>query len=170
VVVGAAVALLIGFGKKPAARGGVAASESPPSAAAAPETPATMPIPIASTPVAPPLPSSVPPIVAAAASSLILRGPPPEPIPELDALNRPKGSEQWTTEQKLAYREQAFQALDAKERSLEQEVAVARRRGDTQAVQEKQATLDYLRARRAQIDEAMKRHDPLRDAVEDAGN
>lgn len=172
VVGGAVVALFLGTGSKPRARGGAAASEPPASAAAASDTPAPVLGPTASSVVTaapPPPPASVPPVVAAAASSLLLRGPPPEPIPELDALARPKGSEQWTNEQKLAYREQAFQALDAKERSLEQEVALAKRRGDTEAVQEKQATLDYLRARRAQIDEALKRRDPLRDAVQDAG-
>lgn len=166
------VVLFTGLGKKPAPRAVVASDPGPTAQAAATASLAapsqTIPVQASAATFAP-LPS-VPPIVAAAASSLILAGPPPEPIPELDALARPKGSEQWTTEQKLAYREQAFQALDAKERSLEQEIAVAKRRGDTDALQEKQATLDYLRARRAQIDEALKRRDPLREALQDAGN
>jgi len=171
VVVGAAIALFVGSGKKPAPREGVAASEPLASAPAAPDTPAPLPSPTVSAAVAPPPPPApVPPIVAAAASSVILSGPPPEPIPELDALFRPKGSDGWTTEQKVAYRDQALHALDAKERTLEQELAMARRRGDTEALQEKQATLDYLRARRASIEEAMKRHDPLRDALQDGGN
>jgi hypothetical protein len=172
VIAGVLVALFAGFGKKPAPRAVVASDPAPTVQAAAVtgSAPSVQPTPVQAPAAAAAPPPSVPPIIAAAASSLILAGPPPEPIPELDALARPKGSEQWTPEQKLAYREQAFQALDAKERSLEQEIAVAKRRGDTDAAQEKQATLDYLRARRAQIDEMLKRHDPLRDAVQDAGN
>ncbi|HTQ45298.1 MAG TPA: hypothetical protein VMI75_21215 [Polyangiaceae bacterium] len=172
VVLGAAAVLLLGSGKKPVAKTGVAASE-PTSTAAAADPTSTMPTPVVSLPAPaapPPPPASVPPIVAAAASSLLLAGPPPEPIPELDALARPKGSDQWTTEQKLAYREQVFRSLDDKERSLENEIARARRRGDTQTLQEKQTTLDYLRARRAAIESALKRHDPLGDAPADAGN
>ncbi len=172
VVAGVLVALFVGSGKKPASRAVVATDPAPTVQAAADTSPA---FPMQATPIQVPGPNpapppSVPAIVAAAASSLILAGPPPEPIPELDALVRPKGSEQWTTEQKLAYREQAFRALDAKEQSLEQEIAVAKRRGDTDAVREKQATLDYLRARRAQIQQMMQRRDPLRDAPQDAGN
>lgn len=172
VVAGVLVALLVGSGKKPGSRAAVA-NDPAPTVQAAADTSLALPVQTGAVQVSAPNPApppSVPAIVAAAASSIILMGPPPEPIPELDALARPKGSEQWTTEQKLAYREQAFQALDAKERSLEQEVAVAKRRGDTDAVQEKQATLDYLRARRAQIEQMMKRRDPLRDAPQDAGN
>lgn len=172
VVLGAAIALFVGSGKKPVAKTGLAVSEPPSAAAASPDTTGALPTPVVSVaaPVVPPPPAPPTPIVAAAASSLILAGPPPEPIPELDALARPPGSEQWTTEQKLAYREQVFHSLDAKERSLEQEIALARRRGDTQALQEKQATLDYLRARRAEVEGAMRKRDPLRDAPPDAGN
>lgn len=172
VLVGGVLAVLfVGSGKKPAPRAG-AAVDPMPSAQAVADTVAPLPpqpVPTVATAPLPP-PSSLPPIVAAAASSLLLAGPPPEPIPELDALSRPPGSEQWTVEQKLAYREKAFQALDDKERSLQQEIALAQRRGDSQALQEKQATLDYLRARRGQIAEMMKRRDPLREALQDAGN
>lgn len=172
IVAGVLVALFAGSGKRSSPRGPVAADPGPSAQAAADTIAPNAPLPTPSvSAMAPsPQPTSLPPIVAAAASSLILAGPPPEPIPELDALNRPPGSEQWTTDQKVAYREKAFAALDAKERSLQQEIAVAQRRGDSQAVQEKQATLDYLRARRAQIDQMMKRRDPLRDAPQDAGS
>lgn len=169
VVVGVVVALLVGSSKKTAPRAGLAATEPP--ASAVPTIAPTVPLPPPrATPALPqPPPSSVPPIVAAAAASLLLAGPPPEPIPELDALARPPGSDQWTTEQKLAYRDKALQALDAKDQSLQQEIALARRRGDTQALQEKQQTLDYLRARRAEIDAALKKRDPLRDAPRNGG-
>jgi hypothetical protein len=168
-VVGILVALYIGSGKKPAPRAGAAASEPAPNP---PETSTVVPTQPVAVPAAPPPPASIPPIVAAAASSLILAGPPPEPIAELDAFMRPKGSEQWTNEEKLAFRDQAFKALDAKDRSLVQEIAVARRRGDSQAVQEKQATLDYLRARRAQLDlmrQRQQQREAQRDAVLDSG-
>ncbi|MGD0528988.1 MAG: hypothetical protein ABSE49_27870 [Polyangiaceae bacterium] len=101
---------------------------------------------------------------APAASSVLLRGPPPEPIPELDALARPRGSEQWTAEQKLAYRQRVFDDLDSKERSLEREIASARRSGDLTAFREKTDTLAYLRARRAQVEEMLRRHDARLDA------
>lgn len=173
-IVAVLVALFVGSGGKPASHA-VAVVDTEPSSGAQPASASSAPYPaqavsVAAIPQPPSPPPTMPAIVAPAASSVLLQGPPPEPIPELDALARPKGSEQWTVEQKLAYREQALQALDAKERSLQQEVDVARRRGDSQAVQEKQATLDYLRARRAQIDQALGRHDPLRDALEDAGS
>jgi len=171
VVLGAGIALVLGSGKKPVAKTGVAATEPASAAAAAPDTTGALPTPVVSmpAPVVPAPPASVPPIVAAAASSLLLAGPPPEPIPELDALSRPAGSDQWTVEQKLAYRQQVFQSLDAKELSLVQEIARARRRGDTQTLQEKQETLEYLRARRGSIEAAMKRHDALQEALADAG-
>jgi hypothetical protein len=109
------------------------------------------------------------PVVAAAASSIVLAHPPPEPIPELDLLTPPPGSQDWSPQQKLDYREKAFAALDAKDRSLQREIAAARSRGDASAMQKKQATLDYLRARRAQIDDILRKRDRLREALDDAG-
>jgi hypothetical protein len=168
VIVGVLVALFVGSGNKPAPHAAAVASDPAPSP---PETTTAVPAQSVAVP-APPPPASIPPVVAAAASSINLAGPPPEPIPELDAFWRPKGSEQWTAEQKQAFREQAFKALDAKQISLEQEVRRARRRGDTQAAQEKQATLDYLLARRAQIDlmaDRQKQREAQREAVLDSG-
>jgi hypothetical protein len=163
VVVGVLVALFAGSSKKPAPLAIATSSEPAPSA---PEVvAATVAAPSVAVPAAPPAPSVAAPTVPSVVA--------PEPIPELDAFWRAKGSEQWTTEQRVAFREQAYRALDAKELSLVQEIARARRRGDTQTVEQKQATLDFLRARRAEIDKMMERsklRDTNRDAPLDAGS
>jgi hypothetical protein len=116
--------------------------------------PAQLPPPVATidpSPVAMPMPASH--VSPAAASSV--RGPPPEPLPELDEFLRPPGSAEWTLEQKLAYRQKAFADVATRERSLEREVAAARQAGDAKTEQEKTATLAYLRGRRADIERAM---------------
>ncbi len=101
----------------------VAAESAPP--------PAPLPIAIASTPAA--LPSAAP-----AGSSDDRRA--------IDALLvRPPGSDQWTTEQKDAYRAQLSQRLRTRERDLEWQIAAARRTGDKAKEQSKIDTLEYLR-------------------------
>jgi len=118
-----------------------------PSESAEPPTPvvvqsappsAQMPIVIASTPVAPPS-------AAPAGSSDDRR--------EIDALLvRPPGSDQWTTEQKDAYRAQLSQRLRTRERDLEWRIAAARRSGNTAKEQSELDTLDYLRRMRDVLD------------------
>lgn len=126
----------------------------------APPTPTVMPLPV---PTVAPTPSPAQPApavsVAATASSESLKaealvlgpaGDPPEPIPELDALLRPppQGSQRWTPEEKEAYRRKLFDDLDARERTLERELAAAKRSGDKATADRKSATLSYLRAKR----------------------
>jgi hypothetical protein len=165
IVVGIAVlaAFVLGSGKKPPT-----SAPSPSDTEPLPTPPPTHVEPIQVTSaVARPLPppgASVPGFVAPVASGELLRGPPPEPIPELDALSPPKGSEAWTADQKVAYRAKVFADLDAKDRSLEREVATARRSGDAASFKEKTDTLAYLRGRRAQIDEMIRRHEARQDA------
>jgi hypothetical protein len=131
-----------------------ATSVSPPPPRAAGTAPALPPPPAASV-----VGKSAP-----VSSSDLLRGPPPEPIPELDAFNgRPRGSDEWSTEEKLAYRRKAFDDLQTKERSLRAEMMAAGRAGDTAKQAEKQATLRYLEARRAQVEDLLRRQEALED-------
>ncbi len=100
--------------------------------------PAPLPIAIASIPVA--LPSAAP-----AGSGDDRR--------DIDALLvRPPGSDQWTTEQKDAYRAQLSRRLRTRERDLEWQIAAARRTGDKAKEQSKLETLDYLRRMREVLD------------------
>jgi hypothetical protein len=100
--------------------------------------PAPLPIAIASTLAA--LPSAAP-----AGSSDDRRA--------IDALLvRPPGSDQWTTEQKDAYRAQLSQRLRTRERDLEWQIAAARRTGDKAKEQSKIETLEYLRRLRDTLD------------------
>jgi len=163
-VVGIVVAVVAVPRKKQVAA--PAAQTTEPGPSAPPEVAALAP---GATGTAQPPPSRAPPSTAApspppVSSAVLLSGPPPEPIPELDALyTRPKGSDQWTAEQKLAYREKLLKDLDGKERSLRSEIAHARSTGDAAAEKEKAATLSYLRARRAQFEGMIRGHDTLED-------
>ena len=115
-------------------------------------------LPTSATSVGPPLRSAAPPanIGMAAASASSVTGPPPEPIPELDPLFlKPSGSGQWSAEQKTEFRQHVLHDLDARDRTLEHELAAARRSGDAATVERKVATLAYLRDRRAYIDRLM---------------
>jgi hypothetical protein len=68
---------------------------------------------------------------------------------DIDALLvRPPGSEQWTVEQKNAYRAQLSQDLRRRERDLQWEIAAAHRSGDKAKEQSKTETLDYVRRMR----------------------
>jgi hypothetical protein len=72
---------------------------------------------------------------------------------EIDALMaRPPGSEQWTLEQKNAYREQLSRQLRTRERDLEWKIAAARRSGDKAKEQSKTETLDYVRRLRETLE------------------
>ena len=69
----------------------------------------------------------------------------------------PPGSEQWSDEQKKAYRVKTFEDLDKRERTLQSEIAAAKRSGDRETEQRKTATLSYLRQKRAEV-EGMLQH------------
>ena len=85
-------------------------------------------------------------------------GPPPEPIPELDPMAlRPPGSQSWSPEQKAAYKQQMFDKMDDRERTLQSEIAAAHRAGDTATEQRKRLTLEYLRHKRADIERFLAR-------------
>ena len=115
-------------------------------------------LPTSATSVAlPPRPAAPPANVAmAAASASSITGPPPEPIPELDPLFlKPSGSGQWSPEQKTVFRQHVLHDLDARDRTLEHELAAARRSGDAATIERKVATLAYLRDHRAYIDRLM---------------
>jgi hypothetical protein len=171
VIVGAVVALVATSGEKASAPSKTLSAIEQPSTvrpATGDRTPEpTVPSVLASASAAPPpvgpaLTSYAPP-----AASDLLRGPPPEPIPELDELTPPKGSPDASTEDKLAYRQKVFADLDAKERSLEREVAAARRSGDAAMFKQKSDTLAYLRARRQQVEEMFRIR--RQEARQDAG-
>ena len=67
-------------------------------------------------------------------------------------MARPPGSEQWTLEQKNAYREQLSRQLRTRERDLEWKIAAARRSGDKAKEQSKTETLDYVRRLRETLE------------------
>ncbi len=72
---------------------------------------------------------------------------------DVDALlARPPGSEQWTAEQKTAYRAQLSRDLRRRERDLQWEIAAAHRSGDKAKEQSKTETLDYVRRMREVLD------------------
>ena len=99
--------------------------------------------------VEPPLPSVPPPIAIASTLAALPSAAPASSSDErreIDALLvRPPGSDQWTLEQKNAYREQLSRQLKTRERDLEWKIAAARRSGDKAKEQSKLETLDYLR-------------------------
>ena len=159
VVAGGVMLFVFGPTKKPAARSTSTATEAvevvPAEVSSPPAAPAVAPSPAAATPVVSARVASAPP----ASSGELLRGPPPEPIPELDALYaRPIGSDEWSADEKLAYRRKAFDDLRTKERSLQAEMTAADRAGDSEKKAEKQATLLYLQARRAQVERMLSGH------------
>jgi len=116
----------------------VPADPRPPPSAPAPSAPPAAPSPVASAPAAPPEDA----------------GPRPEKIPELAAFSSrlPPDADEWTPEQKQAYRDRLFQRLEERERALEREVAFAESRQDEEALATKRATLAYLRAEKAKLD------------------
>jgi hypothetical protein len=155
VLVAALVAYLLMPHEKPAARG------APETASGGIETPTpgALPVPTPTRAASAPLPTPAPGPVATSVpvGSSAALGPPSEPLPELDALyGRPRGAEGWSDDQKSAYRKKVFDDLDAKERTLEREIAAAHRAGDTGTEQEKTATLSYLRQKRAEAEELMR--------------
>jgi hypothetical protein len=156
VVVGGLAAWWLAPHEKPARRASSAASE--------PEPPPAVPVASAapaSAPVAPPVatalaprPAAWPPVPSVPATGV---GPPPEPVPEVEALwGHPAGSEGWSAEQKAAYRKQRFDDVAARERTLEGEIANAHRVGDIATEQKKTATLSYLRDQRAEVERLMR--------------
>ena len=163
VLVGAGVAFVYLPGapsrRPPVAVGPLAASE--------PE-PAPPPSPVAALP--PQLPAvntNLPPSQPAPTMTLSVdpygsvSGPPPEPIPELDPLvMRPPGSQLWTPEQKAAYKQHVFEEMDARDRSLQKDIAAAQRAGDVETEQRKRLTLAYLRHKRADIERLLSRSPP----------
>jgi predicted component of type VI protein secretion system len=156
VVVGGVGVYLLMPRDKPGGRPAPATASEP----AEQVTPAVAALPtptFASSPPAPTAPRPVPVSAPAASSSMLDLGPPPEAIPELDphAL-RPRGSEQWTAEQKSVYRQKFFDGLDMRERTLEKELAAAQRSGDTATEQKKRETLSYLRQRRGEIERMLR--------------
>jgi len=156
VLVGVVVLLVAppGKGKRTATPVPVSAGETaePVPFAAAPPPQTVMPTP----PPPPPPPAVVPVAVATGgANTFGEKALPPEPIPELDELTPPRGSEQWTPDEKRAYREKVFDHIRGRERSLDREVAAAQRSGDAKTAQQKMATLSYLRARRVALEKAI---------------
>jgi hypothetical protein len=151
----AVIAFMIASGRKPA-------SPSRTSAVDWTETPFVPATPAASIETAGPTVSSAPraqvavaSVARAAPAASSVEGPPPEPLPELDELRRPPGSETWSDEEKAAYRQKAFEHIAARERTLEGELAAAQRAGDAKTAREKAQTLSYLQARRAEVQQAL---------------
>jgi hypothetical protein len=101
---------------------------------------------------APPVASSAPAIASAAPSADAAIA--TEKIPELQAFfnSPPPDSDEWSPEQKKAYRDRLFANLDARERALERELAFAESRGDSETAALKRATLARLRATRAKLE------------------
>ncbi len=92
--------------------------------------------------------TSIAPTSSATAIADDAAPPPPEPIPELDAfLKVPPGSDRWTPDEKQNYKDGLFESLARKEALLERELAA----GDAKTKEQKRVTLEYLRARRAEI-------------------
>jgi len=157
VLVGVVVLLVAppGKGKPTATPAPVSAGETaePVPFAAAPPPRTVMPTPAPP----PPTPPAVVPVAVAtaAANASGEKAAPPEPIPELDELSPPRGSEQWTPDEKRAYREKVFDHIRGRERLLERELAGAQRSGDAKTAQEKMATLAYLRTRVAAVEKAI---------------
>ena len=136
VVVAAAFAYLLLPDKKPA-------PQHPTVTAPASFEPAA---PVAMDPAPPPqvLPVALPSAVAALPSA------PPSSSPlderrEIDALLvRPPGSEQWTVDQRNAYRAELAQELRRRERKLGWDIAAAHRSRDKATEQAKTETLAYV--------------------------
>lgn len=166
VVLAAILALVFAQRGAPRATSALASStperEALPSGAALVVPPPPLPVP------SPSSASPQPTMAVAAASSASVSpdavelgpiGDPPEPLPEIDALLRPPPpeSKDWSPEQKEAYRRKVFDDVDARERTLERELAAARRSGDRVTADRKSATLSYLRAKRDAIQRLMTR-------------
>lgn len=125
------------------------AEREPPSAQ--PTVVATAPATMSSPP--PPVAPSVSVAAAAVRPEASMFAAPPEPIPELAAISsRPSGSEQWSPDEKQAYRDRVMASLDDRQRILERELATARRAGDSDTAARKEATLEYLRRRIAKLE------------------
>lgn len=93
-----------------------------------------------------PLPVVLPSAVAALPSAAPSGSTSADERRAIDALMaRPPGSDQWSDEQKNAYRAQLAHELRSRERNLEWEVAAARRSGDKAREQSETETLDYVR-------------------------
>jgi hypothetical protein len=73
----------------------------------------------------------------------------PEPIPELDEIRTPPGSQGWSRQQKLDYMQKVLDDLATREHLLERQVADAQRARDPVTEQRKAATLAYLRTQKA---------------------
>jgi hypothetical protein len=86
-------------------------------------------------------------------------GPPPEPIPELEAIYRePPHNDHWTEDEKTAYKQKRLDDLGAGERRLAREIAAARQSGDTATEQRKAAALTYLQQQHAMIEQMLRAH------------
>jgi uncharacterized protein YkwD len=132
VVVAAVFAYLLLPDKKPMAQRPAAAT-APPVEPLAPAALPQAPPPIALPSAASALPSAAPSGTA-------------DERAEIDALLvRPPGSEQWTVDQKNAYRAQLSQDLRGRERKLEWDIAAAHRSRDRATEQAKTETLAHLR-------------------------
>ncbi len=107
----------------------------------APVVPAPLPSP---TPSPLPQPVAIPSMVAALPSAAPSGS--ADERAEIDALlARPPGSEQWTVDQKNAYRAQVAHELRSRERKLEWEIAAAHRARDSAKEQAETDTLAYAR-------------------------
>jgi hypothetical protein len=113
------------------------ASVEPPAPVAAQPVPSPTPLPVAA------LPSALAALPTAAPSGSA------DDRKDIDALlARPPGSEQWTLEQKNAYRAQLAHDLRGRERQLAWDVAAAHRSGDRATEQAKTETLAYVQRTR----------------------
>lgn len=148
IVAVAATGVYLMADKKPAARHAVQAIADETA------TPAPVPVPAPQAPqagpVAAPSERAATTVVAPSpsASDAALR--------EIDVLlARPPDSGRWTLNQKNAYRAKLVDELQRRQRTLEREIALAHRSGDTATEQTKTATLDYLRRHREALEGAM---------------
>ena len=149
VLLGIAVVATWGGSPGSAQRTPVAAAESlerPPSAP-------PPPMPIAAPSGSPLQPAAtVAPTAAATASAAVVANVEPEPIPELDEMRTPPGSQGWSRQQKLDYMQKVLDHLTAREDELEREVAAAQRARDPATEQRKAATLAYLKTQKASFE------------------
>jgi hypothetical protein len=135
VAVAAVGVYLLQPGQKPAALHPTAAipgSAQPPAPVATEPAPPPQPLPVA-------LPSALAALPSAAPSGSA------NERREIDALLvRPPGSEQWTVDQRTAYRAQLAQELQRRERKLGWDIAAAHRSRDKATEQAKTETLAYV--------------------------
>ena len=120
-------------------------TESPASLVRAPVATESSPPPPQPPPL--PLPAALPSALAALSSAAPSGS--ADDRNDIDALlARPPGSEQWTVDQKNAYRAQLAHELRGRERQLQWDIAAAHRSGDKAEEQAKTETLAYVQRTR----------------------